>query len=295
MKFSTLAIFLVIIITSCGQQRDVNSGKTVITVSILPQKYFIEELVGQKANVNVMVPPGASPATYEPSVSQLSLLDRSALYMQIGHLGFELGWMDKIRSVNPDMEVINLSDGIELIYGDAHDHNHGHDDGNNHSHEGADPHIWMSARNAGIMAKNMAEALTGVFPEDEEQITVRLSALLTSLDTLDKEIRDILAGSEGKSFMIYHPALSYFARDYGLEQLSLEIEGKTPSPSHMKKLTDLGREHQVSSILIQKEFDVKNAQVLASELDARIITINPLDEAWPSQILYITTKLKEQW
>lgn len=241
--------------------------------------------------MNVMVPRGASPASYEPSVSQLSLLDRSALYMQIGHLGFELGWMDKIQSVNPEMEVFNLSEGIELLYGAEEDHNHGHD----HGHEGADPHIWMSARNAGIMAKNMAEALTGVFPEDEEQIAVRLSALLSSLDSLDREIGAILSGSEGRSFMIYHPALSYFARDYGLEQLSLEIEGKTPSPSHMKKLTDLGREHQVSSILIQKEFDQKNAQVLASELGASIIPINPLDEDWPSQILYIATKLKEQW
>lgn len=295
MKFSTLIIALILFLTSCVQQRDADSGKPVLTVSILPQKYFIEALVGQKVDVNVMVPPGASPASYEPSVSQLSLLNRSALYMQIGHLGFELGWMDKIRSVNPDMEVVNLSEGIELIFGAEEDHNHGQDHGHNHGHEGADPHIWMSARNAGIMAKNMAEALSVVFPEDEAQIAVRLSALLSGLDSLDREIEDLLAGSEGRSFMIYHPALSYFARDYGLEQLSLEIEGKTPSPSHMKKLTDLGREHQVSSILIQKEFDQKNAQVLASELGAGIVTINPLDEDWPYQIMYIATKLKEQW
>ncbi len=291
MKFSTLTIILILFLTSCLQQRDAESGKPVLTVSILPQKYFIEALLGQKVEVNVMVPPGASPASYEPSVSQLSLLDRSALYMQIGHLGFELGWMDKIRSVNPEMEVVNLSEGIELIYGAEEDHNHGHD----HGHEGADPHIWMSARNAGIMARNMAKALTVAFPDDEEQIAVRLSALLSSLDSLDKEIGDILAGSEGRSFMIYHPALSYFARDYGLKQLSLEIEGKTPSPSHMKKLTDLGREHHISSILIQKEFDHKNAEVLASELGAGLITVDPLEEDWASQILYIATKLKEQW
>ncbi len=144
MKISTLATLLLLLITSCAQQRGPNPGKPVVSVSILPQKYFIEQLAGEMVEVNVMVPPGASPETYEPTVSQLSQLDRSAVYMKMGYLGFELSWMDKIRSVNPNMVVINLSDGVELIYGEeADDHQ-----GQGHSHGGADPHIWMSARNA---------------------------------------------------------------------------------------------------------------------------------------------------
>lgn len=291
MKFNTLTFILILFISSCAQQRDAESEKPVLTVSVLPQKYFVKALLGSEVEVNVMVPPGASPATYEPSVSQLSLLANSALYMQIGHLGFELGWMEKIRSVNPQMEVIDLSEGIELIYGNEEAHNHEH----GHSHEGADPHIWMSARNAQIMAKHMAEKLAGAFPDKEEQIKVRLVAFLATLDSLDREIGSLLEGSEGRSFMIYHPALTYFARDYGLVQLSLEIDGKTPSPSHMKELTDLGRKNKVSSILIQEEFDQKNARILASEIGADIITVNPLEEDWKSQILFIAKKLKQQW
>lgn len=293
MKFNTLAVILILFISSCAQQRDAESEKPVLTVSVLPQKYFVEALLGSEVEVNVMVPQGASPATYEPTVSQLSLLDNSALYMQIGHLGFELGWMEKMRSVNPQMEVIDLSEGIELIYGNEEANNHEH--GHGHSHEGADPHIWMSARNAQIMAKHMAEELAGAFPDKEEQITVRLVAFLATLDSLDREIGRLLEGSEGRSFMIYHPALTYFARDYGLVQLSLEIEGKTPSPSHMKELTDLGRKNKVSSILIQEEFDQKNARILASEIGADIISVNPLEEDWKSQILFIAKKLKQQW
>lgn len=184
MKYSTLAILFALFTSSCVQQRSAESDKPVLTVSVLPQKYFVEALVGSKAEINIMVPPGASPASYEPSLAQLSLLDRSSLYLQMGHLGFELGWMEKIRSVNPHMQIINLSQGIELIYGEEEDHDHGH----GHGHGGADPHIWMSARNAGIMAKNMALALKGVFPDDTEQISLRLSALLADLDSLDREI-----------------------------------------------------------------------------------------------------------
>ena len=294
MKISTLAFFLIMLLTSCVQQGESSSGKPVVSVTILPQKYFLEELAGEKVIVNVLVPPGASPATYEPSVSQLSQLDKSALYMKMGYLGFELSWMDKIRSVNPEMEVIDLSEGVELIFSREEAEVEAHQ-GHVHAHAGTDPHIWMSARNAKIIVDNMAEVLKDLLPGDSVHIADRQSALLNRLDSLDRKIGSRLAGAEGRSFMIYHPSLSYFARDYGLEQLSLEWEGKSPSPSHMKQLTDLGREHQISSILIQLEFDRKNAQVLASEIGAEIVIINPLDEAWPVQMIHIATKLEEQW
>jgi zinc transport system substrate-binding protein len=119
--------------------------------------------------------------------------------------------------------------------------------------------------------------------------------LLGKIDSLDLEIKTILKEAEGESFMIYHPSLSYFAKDYKLEQLALEWEGKTPSPSHMRKLTDLGKDHQITTIFVQEEFDSKNAEVLSQEIGAHIVPINPLDENWPGQMIYIATKLQEQW
>ncbi len=287
MRISILSTLLLFLFTSCVQQRIPTPVKPVVSVSILPQKYFVEQLAGEKVEVNVMVPPGASPETYEPSVSQLSQLVHSAIFMKIGYLGFELSWMDKIRSVNPEMQVINLSDGVELIYGEGEDVHHGHE----HNHAGADPHIWMSPRNVKVMVTNMAGALGSLLPEDSLQVRVNLALLLARIDSLDREIGNMLAQNEVKSFMIYHPSLSYFAKDYQLEQLSLEWEGKSPSPSHMKELTDLGRERQISSIFVQVEFDRKNAEVLASEIGAVIVPIDPLDEDWPGQMIQIAEKL----
>jgi len=290
MRISSLVILAgLIFAVSCTQEQKSTEGKAVVSVTIIPQKYFLEQLAGQMIEINVLVPPGASPATYEPSVAQLSQLDRSDLYVSMGHLGFELSWMDKIRTVNPGMEVMSMSHGIDLIRGkeEEHDDHHGHA----HKHAGVDPHIWMSARNAALMLTNTAEALFRLLPEDSVKIATNLTGMLIQMDSLDREIAKILSDSEGNSFMIYHPSLSYFAQDYKLNQLSMELEGKTPSPSHMKKLTDLGREHQISTIFVQMEFDKKNAEILSKETGAEIIGINPLDYDWPGQMIRIAKKL----
>ncbi len=290
---SLIFISSLILFISCKQEQKSLDGTPVVSVSILPQKYFIEQLAGELIDVNVLIPTGASPATYEPTVSQLSQLTRSNLYVSIGYLGFELSWMDKIRSVNPSMEVISMSDGIQLIRRSGHEDEHEDHHAHEHQHGGVDPHIWMSARNASILVSNTANALYRLLPEDSAQIADNLKKMLVRMDSLDQEIGQILSGSEGSSFLIYHPSLSYFARDYRLEQSSLEWEGKSPSPSHMKKLTDLGREQHISTIFIQMEFDKKNAEILSKEIGAEIVEINPLDYDWPGQMIRIASKLKE--
>jgi zinc transport system substrate-binding protein len=280
---------LLLLLSACIPKGEPNPGKPVISVSILPQKYFIERLAGDKVDVNVMVPPGASPATYEPTASQLSSLTRSALYMKIGYLGFELSWMEKICSVNPSMKVVDLSTGINLLMG-AEDE--GQSQEHRHGHGGIDPHIWMSARNAAVMAASMYESLCTLLPGEKELLAANLTGLLLEIDSLDQRIAGMLAGMEHRSFMIYHPSLSYFARDYNLKQFPLELEGKTPSPAHLKKMSDLGREQHISTIFVQVEFDQKNAEVLAQEIGANVVRVNPLDPDWPAQMLYIATLLK---
>ncbi len=278
---------LIILSQACNTGNHPGTEKPVVCVSILPQKYFLEQLAGDLVEVNVMIPPGANPATYEPTVSQLTKLDRSKLYFRIGYVGFELSWMEKISSVNPDMEVVDLSTGILLIHGDENG-----DQGDSHHHGGTDPHIWMSARNAALIASNMVEALTNLLPDQKELLTSNLEVLLGEIESLDKEISTMMSGLDHRSFMIYHPALTYFARDYRLEQLPLELEGKNPSPAHMKKMADLGRIHHIKTIFLQKQFDQKNAQVLAAEIGARVVFFDPLAPDWHSQMLFIATQLK---
>jgi zinc transport system substrate-binding protein len=261
--------------------------KPVISVSIIPQQYFIEQLSGGLAEVNVMIPPGASPATYEPTVSQLVKLDRSAVYMRIGYVGFEQSWMQKITSVNPGMKIVDLSEGVEIIGEDAGDGGDHH----GHAHHGSDPHIWMSTINARIIARNIHKELLLLFPGEKEYLKARLDLFSHSLDSLHQAISGKLEGIENRTFMIYHPALTYYARDYALEQLSLEIEGKSPSPLHLKEMTDLAKVNHISKILIQSQFDRINAEILARETGSEIIQFDPLDLQWGNQMYYIAVQL----
>ena len=290
MKKLLLFIWIFLLITSCRTGIE-TVDKPVISVSIIPQQYFIEQLAGDLVEVNVMIPPGASPATYEPTVSQLGKLDRSSVYMRIGYVGFEQSWMDKIRGVNPGMKMVDLSEGVETIMeeegeeaGEAEDH-HGH------SHHGPDPHIWMSAINAGIIANNIHKELNLLLPAEKEYLQARYNRFSQYLDSLHSALTGKLEGVENRKFMIYHPALTYFARDYRLEQLSLEIEGKSPSPAHLKQMTDLAKENHISKILIQSQFDRKNAEILARETGSEIIQFDPLDLQWGKQMSYIAEQL----
>jgi len=289
MKKLILSLWIFLLLTSC-RTGDHAVDKPVISVSIIPQQYFIEQLAGDLAKVNVMIPPGASPATYEPSVSQLVKLDQSTVYLRIGYVGFEQSWMEKIHSVNPSMKIVDLSEGVEIILEDAEEEDH-----QGHSHLGPDPHIWMSAINARIIARNIHDELLLLFPGEKEYLKAKYKYFSLSLDSLHTAIGSRLEGIENRKFMIYHPALTYYARDYALEQLSLEIEGKTPSPMHLKEMTDQAIQHHISKILIQNQFDRRNAEVLARETGAEIIQFDPLALQWREQMLYIAEQLKASY
>lgn len=282
---------LILILAGCRPGTVPSGDKPVISVSILPQQFFIERLAGDHIEVNVLVPPGASPASYEPTASQLYSLGRSSLYFRIGYVGFELGWLEKIRAVNPRMEILDLSTGISLITGEESD-DHGHTHDHPHMHGGTDPHIWMSARNAKIFVPAIYESLLVLLPGEKSQLTENFRELMADLDSLDLAIGEMMDGLDRRTFMIFHPALSYFARDYGLEQYSIELEGKSPSPGHMKQMSDLGREKKISTIFIQAQFDQENASTLADEIGASVVQIDPLDPNWHEQMLFIASQLK---
>jgi len=287
MKKFVLAILLSILAFSCQHTQD-RGDKPIISVSILPQEYFLKQLAGGLVDINVMVPPGASPATYEPTVSQLGKLEQSSTYFRMGYVGFELSWMEKIRAVNPEMKLVDLSRGVDLI----HALEEGGENHPGHSHGGTDPHIWLSVPNARIIAYNIYQELLSMFPNQQELIAGRYETFTASLDSLHQAIHHKLDGLEDRDFMIYHPALTYFARDYQLIQHPLEIEGKSPSPSHLRAMTDLAREHKITRILIQAQFDRKNAEVIAREIGAEIIEFDPLDPNWMDQMLYIANQFK---
>ncbi len=259
--------------SSCagGLRKDADA---VVSVSILPLEYFIYRLTDGHLEVNVMVPPGASHATYSPTTAQFRKLSDSGIYFRIGHLGYEQAWIGRLQEINPEMMVVNLSEGLELIRGEEIDHG-------DHVHEGGiDPHIWMSpAVMLGVLPE-IKNAISETYPELAEQVEVNYARLYGDLTSLDQEMRAVTASLGQKRFMIFHPALTYLARDYGLEQISVERGGKEPSPAMLTHIIRQARQHDIPVIFIQQEFDLRSAQLISQETGAALVQINPLAYEW---------------
>ncbi len=270
---------------SC-QSNKKEQSKTV-TVTILPQQYFAEKIAGDKFKIVCMVPSGNSPESYEPAPSQLIELSNCNAYFQIGYIGFELAWMDKLKESNPNMQVFNTSDGITLLES-AHSHS---EDNHETSHSAFDPHTWSSPKNAAIIAQNMLNAFIKLDPANEEFYKKNYEELSSEIHQTDSLLKGILSNVKYRAFIIYHPALTYFAHDYSLTQLAIEHEGKEPSPAQLKELIDKAKELQVKVIFIQKEFDKRNAELIAKETGCKIVEINPLNYDWKSEMLHIANSL----
>lgn len=266
--------------------------KPIITVTIEPQRYFTEAIAGDKFTVISMVPKGSSPETYDPIPQQLVSLGDSKAYFRIGYIGFEQTWMDRLMNNTPHIQVFDTSKGIDLILNtDDSCQGHGHGSHSAHIHA-VEPHVWNSATNALTLAGNTYKALSTLDKENESYYRARYDSLCHRIQHTDSIIRQRLsAPGAAKSFMIYHPALSYFARDYGLHQISIEEGGKEPSPAHLKALIDLCKTEDVKVIFVQPEFDKRNAETIAQQTGTRVVPINPLSYEWEKEMLNVTDAL----
>ena len=279
-----IPILTIFICFACGNTAQ-KSEKAILTVTIEPLRYFTEAIAGENYQVVSMVPKGSSPESYDPTPQQLVNLSKSQAYFRIGHIGFEQAWMKKLEANCPDMKVYDTSKGIDLI----RDKGHWHGD---HFHEGGvEPHIWNSTQNALIIVDNIYQALCELDTTHQADYKYRLDSLKQSIQQTDAETRRLLENADS-TFLIYHPALSYFARDYGLKQISIEEGGKEPSPTQLKKLIETCRNENVHTIFVQQEFDQRNAQLIAHELGIDIVSINPLSYDWTEEMLQTAKALK---
>ena len=279
-----LPILTLFICFACGNTAQ-KSEKAIITVTIEPLRYFTEAIAGENYQVVSMVPKGSSPESYDPTPQQLVNLSKSQAYFRIGHIGFEQAWMKKLEANCPDMKIYDTSKGIDLIRDKGHWHG-------NHFHEGGvEPHIWNSTQNALIIVDNIYQALCELDTTHQADYKYRLDSLKQSIQQTDAETRRLLENADS-TFLIYHPALSYFARDYGLKQISIEEGGKEPSPAQLKKLIETCRNENVHTIFVQQEFDQRNAQLIAHELGIDIVSINPLSYDWTEEMLRTAKGLK---
>lgn len=262
-----------------------------ITVTIEPQRYFAEQLADTLYEIKTMVPPGASPENYDPTPQQMAQLAQSIAYFQMGYLGFENVWLNQLKQNNPGVSFFNNGNGIDYICPGAHAHNHS-------GHEGEkiawDPHTWSSPQEALQIVNNMYQAMLDIDPENRQIYSENYSRLVEEIKGTDREIRNYLNTSSQKGFIIYHPALTYFARDYGLVQSVIEMDGKEPSPAQLKQLIDTAKEHRITTLFIQEEFDKKNAEIVAAETGCKVVVINPLSYRWKDELIRIAKALSDE-
>lgn len=267
-----LLIFMTTLLFSCKHKNQNNKGKIFVTVQI--QKSLLENLVKEKYEIVSLIPPNVSEEAYDPSPSEISDLSQSKAYFSISGIGFSKILLEKIRSACPNTPIFDNSKGIHIL--------------------SADPHIWNSTSNLKKISFNMYEALLKMDPPDSAYFKENLDKLENRIDKTDDSIRTLLGKSKKRTFIIYHPALGYFAKEYGLRQYSIETDGKEPSTKHIRELIDIVRKENLKIIFIQKGFDLTNAEIIAKETGCRLVVIETLPYFWDKELLRIAKEISNE-
>lgn len=265
------------IVTGCGATP---SERPIVTVSIEPQRYILEQITGERVQVRSLLTEGANPESYDPSVTHMYNLGKSLGYLRMGNIGFEAALVDKISEANPELKIFDTSAGVTPILGT---HSHG-----DHEHSAVDPHTWTSVKNVKIIARNMLDAMQEVDPDNKSYYTRNYETFAAHLDSLDNAIAARLAPHRGESFMVWHPSLSYFARDYGLNQVIVgNAENKDNSVNDLRTAIDSARATGARIFFFQKDIDSRQVSAINSELQSDEVNINPLSYQWEDEIIRI--------
>jgi len=264
---------IVVILFLIGINRADADREISVVVTILPLAEFVEQVGKDKVHVTVMIPPGAEPHTYEPTPNQLKEVSTADVYVKVGTgLEFELYWLDKLLELNKKIRLCDSSFGVELLEMGVE----GEDAHQGHSHGFADPHIWLSPKRVIKMVENIENALIEIDSVNAQFYKNNAQDFISRLQALDTEIKNKLAAFTGRSFLVVHPEWGYLARDYFLEQISMEKEGKELTAQELSELVKLAKQEDISAILTSPQFSQKTAEVIAKEINAKIIVTDAL-------------------
>lgn len=255
-----------------------------VFVSIPPQAWLANQLAGDLLQVEILLPPGASPATYEPTPKQMAALERSQLYLQIG-APFEGTLLAKVADLMPEVRVVDCRAGVQLEPIEGENHGHGG--------ELPDPHIWLDPQRMKLVAHTSAEALQELLPDSAREIEERLFTLLSTIDATDRRVNEILAPHTGSTLLVFHPAYGYFTRRYGLRQTAIEVEGKAPSARRMAAVVEGLRQQKVPALFVQPQFSRTTAERIADALDCELVELDPLAGDYLSNLEAMAMRIAE--
>ncbi len=287
-----------------------------VAVTIAPQEYFLKKVGGSRIAPLVLVPAGADPHVFEPKPRQMKELARAAVWFTVG-LEMEEAWAERFKAANPGMQVVATDAGLAKLPMAAHhheaegepghakaeehepgqekaeEHGHGHEQAEEHEHHHGlqDPHTWLSPALAKLQASAMARALAGLDPAGAAEYAANAAAFAAECDDLARDLATLLSDLPSRTFMVFHPSWGYFARDFGLVQLPIEVEGKEPSPRELASLVDEAREHGIRAIFVAPQFSRRTAGVVAREIGAGLVEADPLADDWADNLRRVARAL----
>lgn len=272
----SLFIILSLLVTSSA------FAKLNVIVSIQPQLEFLSKIGGDNIEASLMVLAGSSPHTYEPKPSQMRDISKADLYLTIG-VSFEKVWYPKFINQNKNLLVKNVSANISKIDMDGVEHQQSK---HTHHNRDFDPHVWLSPTNVKQIAKNIYIALKESDANSSKEYKENLDKYLKELDELDSKIKEILSDTPKDSpFMVFHPSWGYFAKEYNLKQIAVEIDGKSPKPRELIAILKKAKKENIKVIFAQPEFSDKAVQTIAKELNIEVIKTSPLAKNWAENLI----------
>lgn len=261
------------------------SAKPIVSVSIAPQAYFLHQIAGETLTIHTLVPQGIDPHTFEFKPSNLYQLQKSDLYLTIG-LEFEEMWLPKLRDNLKQTKIMAITQNISFIR-QTHDHEL-HEDDHAHAH---DPHIWLSPALVKILARNIASILSEHFPEHQALYQANLDKFLQKISLLQEKIQSQLASLKNRTFLVYHPAWSYFAQEFNLKEIAIQVDEKEPTPQELALTIALAKKEKIKTLFIQSGFSTQSISIITESCDATPWVSDPLAYEWEEELLNFTQGL----
>ena len=280
--FLLVLILLVALLSGCISQKE-GSSQIKVATTIIPLGEFVRAVGKDRVAVTVLVPPGGEPHTFEPSPSQIREVADADIYVENG-VGLE-SWMDYIINVNPRMLVVDSSKGISLIGGNSEAANSGR--------ISMDMHVWLSPRDAMIQVRNICDSLIEVDPAGKDFYINNSENYITKLKELDSHLNSTFVGLKKKKFIVLHPAWTYFARDYGLEQIPIEVEEKEPGPRYVTDVLNIAKANNITTVFVEPQYNPKMAEVIAKEINGKVVSIDDLAPNYIDNLESVGQKIAE--
>lgn len=266
------------------------ADKLVIAVSVAPYASILQAVGGDEVETVVMIPAGANPHTYEPRPDVLKRFAKAQIYFSDGS-GMDKAWLPRFKGVNKNIKIVDISERISWMQEIDHDHHHGEHGG----HPEVDPHIWTSPKQVATVAFNMRRALSQLRPKKDDYFVMNYTLLVRKLDRVESKLNAAVRSmpKDSRAFIVFHPSYGYLARDYGLTQYTVEVNGKEPKPKDLKKLVEEGKKHNVHLVFVQPQFSTRATETIAKELNAKVQTTDPLSFDYISNIKVFIESIKE--